>query len=400
MATEGDLMEKAILIINAGSSSIKFAVFICDKNKTDVDALYYGVIEGIGNHAHLSIRCERYDTAQIDQSVAAQNHDDALQILLSWIEHDAIAVDIVAVGHRVVHGGTFFSSAVIINDEVDFKLEELIPLAPLHQAHSLAAIRTFKQLQPQWLQVACFDTAFHRTMPRVAQSFAIPFALFDEGVRRYGFHGLSYEYVASCLPDLLGAQAHARVIVAHLGHGASMCAMKDLKSITTTMSFTPLDGLPMATRSGVIDPAVLLYLMREKNMSINHVSEMLHHQSGLLGVSGISDDIRELLASDNPHAKQAIDLFVYRITCELGSLAAALGGLDALVFTAGIGENASEIRKWICNQASWLGVELDESANTTGKTRISKEESSVSVWVIPTNEELIIAHHTFALLNN
>jgi len=393
-------MEQAILIINAGSSSIKFAVFVFDENKTASEAVYYGEIDGIDNHARLKVRCERYDTAQIDQNVAAQNHDDAVQILLSWIEHDAIDLDIVAAGHRVVHGGTFFSTAVIINAEVDAKLEQLVPLAPLHQAHSLAIIRTLRALHPQWVQVACFDTAFHHSMPVVAQSFALPRTLFDKGVRRYGFHGLSYDYIASVLPDFIGTKARGRVIVAHLGHGVSMCAMKELKSIETTMSFTPLDGLPMATRSGTIDPAVIFYLMREKNMSVDDVSELLHQQSGLLGVSGISADMRELLISDDLHAKQAIDLFVYRVTCEIGSLAAALGGLDAIVFTAGIGEHAPEIRQRICKQAGWLGVALDESANIAGKPEISTAQSAVSVWVIPTNEALIIARHTFALMNN
>ena len=393
-------MEQAILIINAGSSSIKFAVFVFGEKKTASEAVYYGEIDGIGNHARLKVRCERYDTAQIDQNVAAQNHDDAVQILLSWIEHDAIDLNIVAAGHRVVHGGTFFSTAVIVNAEVDAKLEKLVPLAPLHQVHSLAIIRTLRELHPQWLQVACFDTAFHSSMPHVAQSFALPRVLFNKGVRRYGFHGLSYDYIATVLPDFIGTKALGRVIVAHLGHGVSMCAMKELKSIETTMSFTPLDGLPMATRSGAIDPAVILYLMSEKNMSVDEVSELLHQQSGLLGVSGISADMRDLLASDKPHAKQALDLFVYRVACEIGSLAAALSGLDALVFTAGIGEHAHEIRKRICKQASWLGVTLNETANIAGKPEISTVKSAVSVWVIPTNEALIIARHTRALLES
>jgi len=393
-------MEQAVLIINAGSSSIKFTIFVFDEKKIPVEPLYYGAIEGIGNHSRLSVHCERYDTAQIDQSVAAQNHDDAVQILLSWLERDAIDLDIIAAGHRVVHGGTFFPTAVIVDAEVDAKLEQLVPLAPLHQANSLAIIRTLRALHPQWQQVACFDTAFHQSMPHVEQSFALPRALFDKGIRRYGFHGLSYDYIASVLPDFIGSKARGRVIVAHLGHGVSMCAMKELKSIATTMSFTPLDGLPMATRSGAIDPAVIFYLMREKNMSVDDVSELLYQQSGLLGVSGISADMRELLVSDNLHAKQAIDLFVYRIACEIGSLAAVLGGLDAVVFTAGIGEHAPEIRQRICKQAGWLGVDLDETANMAGKPEISTAQSAVSVWVIPTNEALIIARHTFALMNN
>jgi len=393
-------MNKAILILNAGSSSIKFAVFVFDGKKEPLDALYRGEIDGIGQQARLTVRRVRDNASLIDERVAAQSHDSALQILLDWVERYAADLHFVAAGHRVVHGGTFFSKPVIVNAEVDARLQQLVPLAPLHQPHNLTAIRTLKQLQPEWLQVACFDTAFHRTMPHVAQSFALPHALAEEGVRCYGFHGLSYEYIASVLPDYLSNAAGSRVIVAHLGHGASMCAMKGGKSIATTMTFTPLDGLPGGTRCGAIDPGVILYLMREKGMDVSAVSDLLDHQSGLFGFSGISGDMRELLASESPQAGQAIDLFVYRIGRELGSLAAALSGLDALVITAGIGEHAPEIRARICQEAAWLGVRVDETANAADGPRISTTESPVSAWVIPTNEESIIAHHTLALLDD
>jgi len=393
-------MEKAVLIINAGSSSIKFAVFVFAGKKEPLDAWYRGKIDGIGHQARLTVYCTRNNAALIDENVAAQTYDDALQILLDWTGCHTADLHFVAAGHRVVHGGTFFSKPVIVTTEIEARLEQLVPLAPLHQPHNLAAIRTLKQLQPEWVQVACFDTAFHRTMPPVAQSFALPLALAEEGVRSYGFHGLSYEYIASVLPDYLGAAAEGRVIVAHLGHGASMCAMKGRKSIATTMTFTPLDGLPMGTRCGAIDPGVILYLIREKGMDVSAVSDLLHHQSGLLGLSGISGDMRELLVNDSPEAGYAIDLFVYRAARELGSLAAALGGLDALVFTAGIGEHALEIRERICREAAWLGICLDEATNAAGGPRISHLDSSVSVWVMPTDEESTIARHTIALVDD
>jgi acetate kinase len=279
------------------------------------------------------------------------------------------------------------------------ELRRLVPLAPLHQPHHLAAIAALYKLHPGLPQVACFDTAFHQTQPLVASSFALPHALTAEGVRRYGFHGLSYEYIAGAFAQQPGAQAaQGRVVVAHLGSGASMCALRDGRSVATTMSFTPLDGLPMSRRCGSLDPGVVLYLMQEKNMSADAVSTLLYHDSGLLGVSGLSDDMQTLLASSDARAAQAVDLFVYRVGRELGSLAAALGGLDALVFTAGIGEHAVEIRRRVCADADWLGVELDEAANAAHGPRITKSGSRTSAWVIPTDEDLMIARHTAALL--
>jgi acetate kinase len=289
---------------------------------------------------------------------------------------------------------------VLIDASVTAELRRLIPLAPLHQPHNLAAIDALTKLHPGLPQIACFDTAFHHTQSEVATAFALPRRLAAEGIRRYGFHGLSYEYIASVLPDILGSgAAEGRVVVAHLGSGASLCAIRSRRSVATTMGFTALDGLPMSRRCGNIDPGVILYLMQEKGMTAAEVSTLLYNESGLFGVSGISDDMRTLLASDDPSAKQAVDLFVYRIGRELGSMAAALGGIDALVFTAGIGEHAAEIRRRVCEDAAWLGVDLDQSANAAGGAMITRPGSRTSAWAIPTDEDLMIALHTWTLLN-
>ncbi len=307
----------------------------------------------------------------------------------------------IAAGHRVVHGGPLYNRPVVIDESVIAELRRLIPLAPLHQPHHLAAIAALSKLHPTLPQFACFDTSFHHTQPEVAAAFALPRNLTEEGIRRYGFHGLSYEYIASVLPDFLGtAGAQARVAVAHLGNGASICAMRGRKSIATTMGFTALDGLPMGERCGNLDPGVVLYLMEEKGMTAQAIGDLLYHRSGLLGVSGISNDMRTLLTSALPHAKEAVDLFVYRICRELGSLAAALGGLDALIFTAGIGEHAGEIRRRVCEQTAWLGFELDEAANMAGGPRITRLGAMTSAWVIPTDEDLMIARHCWALLQH
>jgi acetate kinase len=303
---------------------------------------------------------------------------------------------IAAVGHRVVHGGEHFAAPVLIDDAILDQLEKLAPLAPLHQPHNIAPIRVISRIAPDIPQVACFDTAFHRTQPPVAQLHALPRDLSATGVKRYGFHGLSYEYIASVLPGIVGDAARGRVVAAHLGNGCSMCAMRDGKSVTTTMGFTALEGLPMGTRSGAIDPGVLLYLLTERGMSVADVSDLLYHRSGLLGVSGVSNDMRKLLASNAREAAEAIELFVYRINRELGSLVAALGGIDALVFTAGIGEHAAPVRARVCESAGWLGIRLDPAANAAGGPRISAADSPVSAWVVPTNEELMIARHTLA----
>jgi acetate kinase len=396
-------MTEAILVLNAGSSSIKFSIFSLENGKGSLTLVYHGEINGIGTQPHFFVS-DATGKCLVDEHLTIKatdtfSHEDALAGLLRWIESHAAGLTVIAVGHRVVHGGVLFSKPVLIDSAVISQLEKLAPLAPLHQPHNLAAIKSLVKIKPDLSQVACFDTAFHYTQPPIARAFALPPDLSDAGVRRYGFHGLSYEYIAHVLPNFVGVAADGRVVVAHLGNGASMCAMKDRGSIATTMGFTALDGLPMGTRCGALDPGVVLYLISEQCMDIARVTDLLYHKSGLLGVSGISNDMRELLESDNPHAAEAIDLFVYRIGRELGSLTAALGGLDILVFTAGIGENASTIRAKVCEDAKWLGVQFDEAANLRGGPKISQDDSVVSVWVIPTDEELMIAKHTNNMVN-
>ncbi len=392
-------MINGILALNAGSSSIKFSLFATSNETDALSLLYQGEVAGIGNEPRFlaystSGQCLADERLTGKAADNALSHEDALGVLLEWIEHHEAGVILSAVGHRVVHGGTLYSAPVLIDSIVLSYLEQLIPLAPLHQPHNLAAIRSFAGIRPGIPQVACFDTAFHRTQPPIAQAFALPRDVTDRGVRRYGFHGISYEYIAHVLPDFLGARADERVIIAHLGNGASMCAIRGRASVAATTGFTALDGLPMGTRCGTIDPGVILYLLSELQMDVPVVTDLLYHRSGLLGVSGISSDMRTLLASDSPHAVEAIDLFVYRIGRELGSLAATLGGLDALVFTGGIGEHAAPIRARVCQDAQWLGVQLDPAANDVGRPKISTDGSVVSVWVIPTNEDVMIAHHT------
>jgi acetate kinase len=395
---ETNAVKRAILIINAGSSSIKFAVYHVTR-AGQLDAGPHGELDGIGTRPHLLIR-DANDAVLVDAEPAAgADHRGAIAEIGNWMRGHTDATDLIAVGHRVVHGGEEFAEPVRMTSEVLAALERLVPLAPLHQPHNLAPIRAFAESTPELPQVACFDTAFHRTQPAVAQAFALPHELADRGVRRYGFHGLSYEYIASALPRIAPEIATGRVVVAHLGNGASMCALRDGRSVATTMSFTTLDGLPMGTRPGTLDPGVLLYLMDQHHMDARAIEDLLYHRSGLLGVSGLSSDMRTLLASDAPRARAAIELFVYRIGRELGSLAAALGGLDALVFTAGIGENAHEIRARICRDAAWLGIQLDTTANGTGGPRISLPTSTASAWVVPTNENLMIARHTLRLVS-
>jgi acetate kinase len=320
--------------------------------------------------------------------------------LVAWGQQREEAREVTAVGHRVVHGGTLFSGPVRVDAAVLAELTKLDPLAPLHQPHNLAGIRTLAELEPNLPQVACFDTAFHRHLPELAQRFALPREYHDSGIRRYGFHGLSYEYIAEVLPRIVGPDlAGGRVLVAHLGNGASLCALHDGRSVDTSMGFTALDGLPMGTRCGNLDPGVVLYLQGVRGMSTDQVADLLYYHSGLLGVSGISSDMRELLASDQPSAREAVDLFVYRINRQLGALTAAMGGMDALVFTGGIGEHAAPIRGRVCELATWAGIRLDAEANKKHGPRISAAASTVSVWVIPTNEEWMIARHTCRVLD-
>jgi acetate kinase len=387
----------AILVLNAGSSSVKFSVHP-QGPETDLAESLHGQVEGIGVSPHL-VASNAGGGALTEQPVATVgDHAAAINVIRDWLGRHLGGARITAVGHRVVHGGLRYDGPVRIDDAVLAELERLVPLAPLHQPHAIAGIRAILASAPELPQVACFDTAFHRAQPPLAQAFALPRALSDEGVRRYGFHGLSYEYIASVLPKLAPEIARGRVIVAHLGNGASLCALRDGRSIATTMGFTALDGVPMGTRSGALDPGVLLYLMQDRGMDAAALEKLLYHESGLLGVSGVSSDMRELLASDDPHAREAVELFVYRIGREIGSLAAALGGLDGLVFTAGIGEHAPRIRARVCVEAAWLGIELDDTANARGGPRISRTVSTASAWVVPTDENRMIAQHTQAIV--
>jgi len=390
-------MSDAILVLNAGSSSLKFTLYPAEERPTAATLLCNGEIEEIGHDAHF-VGQQAGGATLIDQAVSAKTQEDALAVLLQWVDRQFAQYTLIAAGHRVVHGGSRYAAPVRIDATVTADLRALIPLAPLHQPHHLAAIDALFKLHPTLPQVACFDTAFHLAEPLVATTYALPRQLIDEGVRRYGFHGLSYEYIASVLPDYLGSGADGRVVVAHLGSGASMCAMRARRSVATTMGFTALDGLPMASRCGNLDPGVVLYLMQQKGMSADAVSNLLYHDSGLLGVSGVSGDMRVLLASNEPHARQAIDLFVYRIGRELGSLAAALGGLDAVVFTAGIGEHAPEIRRRVLADAAWLGVIPDEEKDVG--PRLTQSDSRVSAWVIPTDEDLVIARQSWDLVRS
>ncbi|MCU0969932.1 MAG: acetate/propionate family kinase [Rubrivivax sp.] len=389
----------AIAVVNAGSSSIKFSLFDC----ADGDALSLhcrGQVEAIFDRPRFVARdaSGAVIAEQRWSDDAALGHAGALAHLTAFLREQTAGRRLAGVGHRVVHGGADHATPVLVDDGVLAALERLVPLAPLHQPHNLAGIRALAEAAPGLPQVACFDTAFHRSNPELAQMFALPHELHEAGVRRYGFHGLSYEYIASVLPALDPRAAAGRTIVLHLGNGASMCALQGGHSVASTMGFTAVDGLPMGTRTGALDPGVVLYLMDERGMDARAIERLLYQQSGLLGVSGVASDMRTLLASDAPRARLAVDLFVYRIGRELGSLAAALGGLDAIVFTAGVGENAPAIRERACAAAAWLGVELDAAANASGGPRISTAASRISAWTLPTDEELMIARHTARLL--
>ncbi len=387
-------MPDAILVVNAGSSSIKFSAFAVADGA--LDAGVRGQVEGIYTSPKFTARAP--DGARLGEKAWGDGvrlgHDGALEHIMAFLR-DALHGDrLVGVGHRVVHGGLAYSRPTRVDAATLAALEKYVPLAPLHQPHNLGPIRTLLERAPDLPQVACFDTAFHRSNPDLAQRFAIPVELHDAGVRRYGFHGLSYEYIAATLPQVDARAAAGKVVVLHLGNGSSMCAIDAGRSVASTMGFTAVDGLPMGTRCGAIDPGVLLYLMDERGMDARAIEKLIYQQSGLLGVSGISSDMRVLLESGDERAALAVDLYAYRIRRELGSLAAALGGLDAIVFTAGIGENAAAIRGRICRDAAWLGVELDEDANAAGGPRISVPGSLASAWVLPTNEEMMIARHT------
>jgi len=393
-------MTDAILVLNAGSSSIKFSVFI--KRNSGLDLALRGQVEGlytsprfVGKTGNGAVVSEKVWDAGV-----RLGHDGAIEHLAGFLRERRGGMKLVGVGHRVVHGGTRYFEPARVSQQVLADLEELNPLAPLHQPHNLAPIRIVLERMPDVPQVACFDTGFHHTNPQLAQMFALPKDLADAGIRRYGFHGLSYEYIASVLPERAPRAARGKTIVLHLGNGSSMCALDAGKSVASTMGFTALDGLPMGTRCGALDPGVILYLMDNRKMDARAIEKLLYTESGLLGVSGISSDVRELLENPSAEARLALDLYVYRIGRELGSLAAALGGLDAIVFTAGIGENAINIRERVCHDAAWLGIALDVAANRTLRNGglISTRNSRVAAWVLSTNEELMIARHTQRVL--
>jgi len=393
-------MSEAILVLNAGSSSIKYSVFV--QSAGALDLYLRGQVQGLYTAPHFEAKDAA--GAQVAEfhwrSGEALGHDGAIAYLAGFLRERREGHRIAAVGHRVVHGGQEYLAPVRVTAQVLETLEKFVPLAPLHQPHNLLPIRLVLKTLPEVPQVACFDTAFHRTIPAVGQAYALPSQVTARGVRRYGFHGLSYEYIASVLAQHDRRAAEGHTVVLHLGNGASMCAMRAGKSVGTSMGFTALGGLPMGTRCGDLDPGVLLFLMDELKMDARAIETLLYKQSGLLGVSGISSDMRTLLASEDPNASLAVEIFIDAIGRQLGAMAATLGGLDAVVFTAGIGEHAAPVREQVCRRAAWLGVELDPAANAAHGPRISVAASRVSAWVIPTNEELMIARHTRALVSD
>ena len=389
-------MGDAIGVLNAGSSSIKFSLFAEEGGRPI--QLARGQAEGIYTTPRFVAKDGAGALLDERKWASALDHDSALEYLMAFVRRNIGDHRLLGVGHRVVHGGREFVKPVRVDASVVAALEKYVPLAPLHQPHNLAPIKSLLARMPELAQVACFDTAFHRAQSPVAQAFALPASITDRGVLRYGFHGLSYEYIAGALPGLSPRAAGGKTIVLHLGNGASMCAMAAGRSVASTMGFTAADGLPMGTRCGNLDPGVVLYLIDSLGMDTRAIEKLIYQESGLLGVSGISSDMRVLLASDDPRAKLAIDLFIYRIGREMGSLAAALGGLDAIVFTAGIGENSAYVRERVCNDAAWVGVALDAAANARNEACIGRRESRVEAWAIPTNEELMIARHARALI--
>jgi acetate kinase len=391
-------MNEYALVLNAGSSSLKFCVFERPEAE-DWHLESRGQIEGISTSPRIVVRNGEGKTL-VDRRLEGEVHDarEALNVLAAWLKSTYGGAQLVGVGHRVVHGGAQFTSPIVVTQQILAELRRLVPLAPLHQPYNLAAIEAVFERLPHVPQVACFDTSFHRGQPAVAELIPLPREICRGGVQRYGFHGLSYEYIASSLPRVAPEIARGRVIVAHLGSGASLCALKNGKSFDCTLGFTALDGICMATRPGSVDPGVVLHLFQTLGLSAKEVETILYKKSGLLGISGISSDTRELLRSSDPRARLAVDYFVYRATKEIGAMGAALGGIDGLVFTAGIGENSTEIRHRICKSSAWLGIELDTEANRRNGPRISTHGSNISVWVIPTNEELMIARHTGLLL--
>ena len=394
-------MDDYTIVLNAGSSSLKFSIY-ARRQGTAWRLEARGQIEGIGTSPHFSVRdgaggrLAEEGMDRMDGSV--RDGPSALDAVAAWLRTRYGGARVLGVGHRVVHGGAKYAAPTLVTPEVLADLRALIPLAPLHQPYNLAAIEAVARRLPGVPQVACFDTSFHRGQPAVADVVPLPREICRDGVQRYGFHGLSYEYIASKLPEVAPELAEGRAIVAHLGSGASLCAMKNRRSVDNSLGFTALDGLCMGTRPGAVDPGVILYLFQNLRLSAEEVETILYKKSGLLGISGISNDMRDLLGSTEPAARLAVDYFVYRAAKEIGALAAVLGGIDGMVFTAGIGENSAEIRTRICEASAWLGIELDDAQNEKKGPRISRAGSRVSAWVVPTNEELIIARHTGVLL--
>ncbi len=391
-------MGEHALVLNAGSSSLKFAVYGRDKGAPwRLDA--GGQVDGIATRPHFKAR-DAAGTSLADEELPGNvaSAAAALDVLAGWLRQNLGGSRIVGVGHRVVHGGAEYSGPCVVTPEVIESLRALVPLAPLHQPHNLAAIEAVAARMPDVPQVACFDTSFHRGQPAVAQLVPLPAEVRNAGVQRYGFHGLSYEYIASVLPDVAPAIAGGRVIVAHLGSGASLCALRAGRSVDSTLGFTALDGLCMGTRPGTVDPGVILHLFQALQLTPRQVEKMLYSQSGLLGISGVSNDMRVLLERDDAGSRLAVEYFVYQAAKQVGAMAGALGGIDGLVFTAGIGEHSAEIRRRIVQASRWLGLELDDAANLRHGPRISADGSAISAWVIPTNEELMIARHTARLL--
>lgn len=387
--------KKMILVVNAGSSSIKFSLYPAESEEAPAGD---GIIEGIGVHPQFTATVAGVHAEQSWPDGAGLSHEHFYGFLLDWLARELPDQTVVAAGHRVVHGGTTFAAPVAVDAAVLDALEELVPLAPLHQPHSLAGIRALRERAPDIPQVACFDTAFHRTIPARDQLYGLPLSFAKQGLHRYGFHGLSYEYIAGALPQYDAAAAAGRTVVAHLGNGASLCALKDGRSRACTMGFSTLDGLIMGTRCGSIDPGVLIYLLREKGMDAGALEKLLYKESGLLGLSGVSADMRDLLASDRPEAIQAVEMFCDRVAQQVAALAAMLGGLDAVVFTAGIGERSAPVRAAICERLAWLGAELDMAANEKSEARIAAPGSRLGLWVVPTDEESMIARHSRRLL--
>jgi acetate kinase len=391
-------MTQHVITLNAGSSSIKFALFAADR--AEPSALAVGLVEMTPEGRHIRVH-DAAGAATFEDRWSAEGgfHADALHRVLAWRRKAFPDASVVAAGHRVVHGGVHFAAPILVTDDVLQQLRTLVPLALLHQPHNLAGIEAAREAWPHVAQVACFDTAFHRAHPFVNDVFALPRRFYDEGVRRYGFHGLSYEYVTRRLRQIAPLYAAGRMVVAHLGNGASMCAIRDGMSVASSMGFTALDGLPMGTRCGQLDPGVVLYLMQERKMTADAISDLLYRESGLKGLSGISHDMRTLEASSEPAAEQAIEYFVFRIRRELGGLAAALKGLDGVAFCGGIGENAWHVRERVLEGMEWIGIELDRTANRNGAQIISTERSRVRVFIVPTDEEAMIARHTLETLD-